>query len=112
MFFTIIPLLLFLLIFVIAILPDYPLKVSEIENCYPATVKEKFVEEKNDIRKYYHGKRYYYITAIDGSGEEQYRIRVLKKVYDKVKEGDKVICFDYKRSTLMLGSRAAILDLN
>ena len=88
--------------------PYYPFKVSEIENCLQAKVLEKEPHNK----KYYYGKKYYYITVINSKGDVGEKIRVLKKTFDELKKGDKVICFDYRRPTLMLGATAAIRDIN
>ncbi len=110
--FTFIPLSIVLFVFELFVKPRYPFKVSEIENCLTATVLKKYKESKNNIRRYYYGKKYYYITVINSKGKITERIRVLPKTYDELKEGDKVICFNYRRPTLMFGDRAAVKDTN
>ena len=106
--FTILPLAIVIFIYMFIVKPYYPFKVSEIENCLQAKVLEKEPHNK----KYYYGKKYYYITVINSKGDVGEKIRVLKKTFDELKKGDKVICFDYRRPTLMLGATAAIRDIN
>ena len=92
-------------------LQGYEMK-SEIENCFKAIVVSKHKECKNKIRKYYYGKKYYYVTVVNSKGEEIEKVRILKKTFENIKKGDKVICFDYRRPSLLLGEKAAIKDLN
>ncbi len=101
------------IIYAFFIAPRYPFKISEIENCSKGIVLEKKMASKNAIRQNYYGKKYYFLKVLDLiNGYEYENVRVLKDAYEQLNNGDNVICFDYKRESMLLSGKAAIIDKN